>query len=79
MANPPLLKVQACQFKRSALSPVETGLAFLTTFNVPDVKFIVDVDGERVKNVHTFTFPPGEAFTCLQTEVTNASRRSYTI
>lgn len=45
------MKFQACKFKKDKNSPNEQGIAKLTMgFGAPDVEFIIDMDGNKLKD-----------------------------
>lgn len=55
MSDQPTLRAQACRFRRFTVSKKgkdiedwEPGIAFLQSFNLSDVSFIVDVNGEII-------------------------------
>jgi hypothetical protein len=49
MSDKPILRAQACRFRRAnQRNQWEPGIAFLVSFGVSDVEFIIDAQGEKV-------------------------------
>jgi len=55
MSDKPILRAQACRFRRyvfnkksTTISDWEPGIAFLKSFGISDVDVIVDIDGNKI-------------------------------
>jgi hypothetical protein len=62
MSDKPILRAQACRFRRfvsakqKAMKDWEPGIAFLDSFDVWDVAFIIDTKGNKVSRERLYTY-----------------------
>lgn len=50
------MKVQLCRFKRKTNTAWEAGIAYLESFDVSDIRFIIDSDGYRLSRHQVWTY-----------------------
>jgi len=62
------MKLQICSFKRTDQSPVEKGVACVKSFNLCNVRFILDESGDIVKEVYDYKLERVLAHGIIDTE-----------
>jgi len=50
------MKVQLCEFRRTREASLEKGLAFLRIWDLHDIEFIVDKDGNKLDANQVWTY-----------------------
>lgn len=62
------MKLQVCSFKRTEDSSVEKGVAYVRSFNLCDIRFILDESGDVVNQVFDYKLERVMAYGVIDTE-----------